>query len=112
MLFNAQEQDDHGDRGEDRGGEQILPLDEVKAIKDVDAHGDGLEHIAGNRDQGGGEHDETGGQNHGADHEHKQRCPRPGGFPCSRPLFLLNKKERSVRGTGMISRSEIRKSWI
>ncbi len=35
--------------GEDGGGEQILPLDEVEAIEDVDPHRNGLEQAAGNQ---------------------------------------------------------------
>ena len=38
VFLNAKEENDDGDRGEQGGCKQILPLNHVKAVEHVDAH--------------------------------------------------------------------------
>ena len=49
MLFDHHKQDHHRDRGQERRGKQILPLDHVERRKLRDAHRDGT--IVCGRDQ-------------------------------------------------------------
>ena len=54
ILFNAHEENHHRDDGEDGGGEEVLPLNHVVAVKDVDAHSQGLVGVRGDEAQGHG----------------------------------------------------------
>jgi len=51
VLFDGHEQDHNGNDGEDGSSEQVLPLDDVVAVEDVDAHGQRLDGVGGDQAQ-------------------------------------------------------------
>ena len=75
VFLNGHEEDDNGDNGNDGGGKEILPLDDIIAVEDVDTDSEGLDGVGGDKAESHGElvpcvdeNEDQGGDNAGGRH--------------------------------------------